>query len=222
MSSEDRDSVGDRAVSQFFGCLMGTAIGDALGLPLEGLSRQRAERMFGPPPLTHRFFFGRGMVSDDTDHAVMTAQALIASGGDVDKFRRSLGWRLRWWFLSLPAGVGLATFRACIKLWLGFPPAKSGVWSAGNGAAMRAAILGVYECRNDAKLWEFVQASSLITHTDSRAVQGAMAIALATKYDISSDAKNFQSANFLELTSPYVQDDGLASNLRLAVQRAEE
>ena len=222
MSGDDEAASIERATASFYGCLMGTAIGDALGLPREGLSRRRAERMFGPPPLTHRFFFGRGMVSDDTDHTVMTAQALIASGGDVYKFRRSLGWRLRWWLLSLPAGTGLATLRACLKLWLGFPPTKSGVFSAGNGAVMRAAILGVYECDDDAKLWKLVEASSRITHTDPRAEQGAMAVALAAKYSITHGDQIFQSAEYLAIAIPFIRDEDLAGKLRLAVQRANE
>ena len=41
----------------------------------------------------------------------------------------------------LPAGVGLATARACLKLWLGFSPERSGIYSAGNGPAMRSAVL---------------------------------------------------------------------------------
>jgi ADP-ribosylglycohydrolase len=61
------------------GVLLGTAVGDALGLPREGLSPRRARRLFGGPPLRHRLVFGRGMVSDDTEHACVTAQALLRS-----------------------------------------------------------------------------------------------------------------------------------------------
>lgn len=177
--------------------------------------------MFGSPPLAHRFFFSRGMVSDDTDHAVMTAEALISSGGDVEKFRRNLGWRLRWWLLSVPAGVGLATLRACLKLWMGFPPTKSGVYSAGNGAVMRAAILGVYERHDDAKLWQLVEASSRVTHTDPRAEQGAMAVALAAKYGVTCEG-DLQSSDFLALTIPFIRDDDLAAKIRLAGERADQ
>ena len=42
----------------------------------------------------------RGMVSDDTEHACMTAQALLASAGDPDLFARDLAWRLRLWLLT--------------------------------------------------------------------------------------------------------------------------
>ncbi len=57
------------------GCLMGAAIGDALGLPYEGLSRQRAARLLGPPD-RYRLIGNRGMVSDDTEHLCLVAQAL--------------------------------------------------------------------------------------------------------------------------------------------------
>ena len=159
------------------GSLLGTAMGDAIGLPYEGLSRRRAARMFGPPD-RHRLLFGYGMVSDDTEHACMTAQALLASGGDVERFRRQLSHRLRYWLLMLPAGVGFATGRAIIRLWLGWNPARSGVYSAGNRPAMRAPLLGA-AIADTAQLRAFVTASTRLTHTDPKADHGAYAVALA-------------------------------------------
>src|SRR6516165_7795246 len=125
------------------GVILGTAAGDALGLPREGLSARRARALWGGPPLRHRFVFGRGMTSDDTEHTCLVGQALLRAPNDADLFGRWLARGLRWWFLGLPAGIGRATLRACLKLWLGFPPRRSGVWSAGNGPAMRSALLGV-------------------------------------------------------------------------------
>jgi ADP-ribosylglycohydrolase len=159
------------------GCLLGTAVGDALGLPREGLKPRRAARMFNGP-LRHRLIFGRGMVSDDTDHCRMVVAALEEAQGDVESFRRAFAGRLRLWFLGLPAGVGLATVKACLKLLIGIPPTRSGVPSAGNGAAMRAAPIGVFYRHDEAKLRAFVEASSRVTHTDERALQGALAVAL--------------------------------------------
>jgi ADP-ribosylglycohydrolase len=158
------------------GLLLGQAVGDALGLPREGLRPERARRFFGGAPLTHRLLLGRGMISDDTDHACMTAQALLASRGDVERFSRSLGWRLRGWFLTLPSGIGFATLRSILKLWLGFPPSKSGVRSAGNGPAMRAAIIGASGASDD-----FVLAATRITHRDPLAEDGALLIAHAAR-----------------------------------------
>lgn len=87
------------------GCLIGCAVGDAIALPYEGLSSRRARR-FASFPLRHRLVFGRGMVSDDTDHTVFVAQALLSAPRSPDDFARSLAWRLRFWLLCLPAGIG--------------------------------------------------------------------------------------------------------------------
>src|SRR5688572_8763921 len=96
------------ARTHVIGCILGTAVGDALGLPYEALSPRRASRLLGAPD-RYRFLVGRGMVSDDTEHTCMVAQALIAAGGDVAVFRRELARRLRFWLLGLPGGTGMAT-----------------------------------------------------------------------------------------------------------------
>ncbi|EGF24250.1 ADP-ribosylglycohydrolase family protein [Rhodopirellula baltica] len=162
------------------GCMLGTAVGDALGLPYEGLRPDRAARLLGPPT-RHRFFLGHGMISDDTEHTCMVAQSLMESPSDVDQFAKRFAWRLRWWILGLPAGVGKATARSGIKLWLGAKPQTSGVFSAGNGPAMRAAIFGA-AIDDRSLMLDFVRASSRLTHSDPKAEQGAIAVALAARH----------------------------------------
>jgi ADP-ribosyl-[dinitrogen reductase] hydrolase len=186
--------VNDKAI---IGCILGTAVGDALGLPYEGMSPTRAHKLLGPPE-RYRFVFGRGMISDDTEHTCMVAQSLIESGDNVDTFTRRFASRLRWWILALPAGVGKATARSCIKLWLGIRPAKSGVYSAGNGPAMRAAIFGA-TIDDIPKLLEYVRASSRLTHTDPKAEFGAVAVALAAREASQNDRVNPE--RWLELVS---------------------
>jgi ADP-ribosyl-[dinitrogen reductase] hydrolase len=163
------------------GLLLGTAVGDAVGLPREGLSARRAARLFGPPPCGHRLLGARGMVSDDTEHAVMTAEAFVESPQDPARFARALARRFRWWLAALPAGVGFATLRSGMKLWLGVSPERSGVYSAGNGPAMRAPVLGVLLGDDPERLRAFVRASTRLTHTDERAYEGALAVALAAR-----------------------------------------
>lgn len=163
--------------SHVVGYLLGTAIGDALGLPYEGVSRQRAPRLLGPPD-RHRFLLRRGMFSDDTEHTCMVAQALITSNLDIDRFTADFARRLRWCFLACPAGIGFATLRACLKLWSGFSPRASGVYSAGNGPAMRSAIFGAIFDDVETMV-AFVRASTRVTHSDPKAEYGAIAVALA-------------------------------------------
>ena len=160
------------------GCLLGTAVGDAMGLPYEGLSKLRQKRMY-PQIRGYNFFFGKGMVSDDTEHTCMVAQSLIASGENVAKFQTKLAWKLRFWLLGLPAGVGWATLRSLIKLWLGLGGDRPGVFSAGNGPAMRSAIIGVCYGHDLEKLRALVQASTNLTHTDPKAEYASLAVAIA-------------------------------------------
>lgn len=168
-----------------FASLVGSAIGDALGLPYENLSARRAAKLLGEPD-RFRLFFSRGMVSDDAEHACMTCAAFAASGGDVDRFRRDLARRLRWWIVTVPPGVGLATLKSTLRLWLGISPKHSGVWSAGNGPAMRAAILG--RLAPEEALFAFVEASTLVTHRDPLAIVGAYAVAVASALFAASNA----------------------------------
>lgn len=158
------------------GSLLGTAVGDALGLPYEGLSRKRVAA-FGA--LRHRFLAGRGMFSDDTEHTLMLAAALHEHRDDVRLFQRGFAWKLRWWLLGLPAGVGLSTAKAILRLWLGIPPHRSGVHSAGNGAAMRSTIIGVLYREDTVKRKEFALAACRVTHVDPRAEESALLVAEA-------------------------------------------
>lgn len=163
------------------GALLGMAVGDSLGLPMEGMSARRAGRVYGGE-LRQRLLLGRGMMSDDTEHACLTAQALLVDPRGGARFARSLAWRLRWWLCGLPAAVGWGTLRAICKLWLFVPRGWRGVRSAGNWACMRAPILGAYfaAAEERERLREAVRASTRLTHRDARAEAGAMAIAVAT------------------------------------------
>ena len=158
------------------GCLLGIAVADAIGLPLEGLTRKQIQRVVGNQELQHRFLFGKGMVSDDLEHNCLTGQAILESGGNPELFGKRLAKRLRWWIAGLPAGTGRATMRACIKLWLGKSYERSGVFSAGNGPAMRAPIVGAL-ISDKSLLLQFVTISSQITHSDPKANFGALVVA---------------------------------------------
>ena len=159
------------------GCLLGQAVGDMMGTTAENLSPRRVAKMFHNLNRP-RLFFGYGTVTDDTEHAIATLLAVRASSQSVEAFRQSLAWRLRWWFLYGPPGIGLATLKSCIKLWLGFPSTRSGVYSAGNGPALRSAIIGVMI--DPEQVREFVRAATRLTHTDPKAEYGALAIARMT------------------------------------------
>src|SRR5436309_14183170 len=103
------------------------------------------------------------MVSDDTEHTLFVAQALLAHPNDPAAFQRCLAWKLRLWLLGIPAGIGFATLRAILKLWLGFPPMRRGLHSAGNGSSIGRAIIGAYFVAVLEKGGEFVDAAMFLT-----------------------------------------------------------
>ncbi len=122
------------------------------------------------------------MCSDDTEHTFFVGQALLSHPEDPAAFQCCLAWKLRLWLLGLPAGIGFATLRSILKLWLGVPASRSGVYSAGNGPAMRSAILGAYFFDDPVKRKLFVSAATRLTHTDPKAEIAALAVAEAAAW----------------------------------------
>jgi ADP-ribosylglycohydrolase len=195
------------------GVLLGTAAGDAVGLPAEGLkARSIAARW--PGAWRHRLVFARGMISDDTEHAAMVAQSLLEQPADAHRFQRALARRLRWWLLALPAGVGLATARAIGKLWLGVPPSRSGVFSAGNGPAMRSALFGVFFATDATARRRFTEASTRLTHTDERALVAALAVAELAAFVCAPDPTTRDPLDLLSPLSPAPEWQAIVAALR--------
>jgi ADP-ribosyl-[dinitrogen reductase] hydrolase len=156
------------------GTLLGTALGDALGLPAEGMSAAAIRKRWGEMDSFH--LLGRtGYVSDDTEQAALLAESLIRHPDDPERCAAAFRRALVAWFARLPFGVGLATVRASVRAMVGIRP--SGVLSAGNGAAMRAAPVGVFFRDDAAARRAFGQAVAEVTHRDSRAVDGALYVA---------------------------------------------
>lgn len=153
------------------------AYGDALGLPYEGLAAARARKLLGPPDRM-RLFLGFSTISDDTEHAWLSVRAALISQAEPEAFACELRRSLKLWFLGLPPGIGMATAKACLRMWLGLPTHRCGIHSAGNGPGMRAVALGALLGAND-RLLPLVDASTLLTHRDPRAIDGARMLALA-------------------------------------------
>lgn len=164
--------------SHILGCMLGAAVGDAAGLRREGLSRRRAQRLYGARDVRPELICGRGFCSDDTEHTLLVAYSLVLAGCDPTRFEREFAHQLKRWIATAPVGVGFATLKACIKLLLGVGPARSGVRSAGNGPAMRSALLGIIS-NSPEHLVELNRRSTRLTHTDARAEEGALLVARA-------------------------------------------
>lgn len=66
-------------ISRFKGCLIGGAVGDALGAPVEFMSLAEIRRKFGPEGITgYSPAYGRiGAITDDTQMTLWTAEGLL-------------------------------------------------------------------------------------------------------------------------------------------------
>src|SRR5215469_16585840 len=90
---QERPFVMHEMRSRALGALYGLAIGDALGMPVQSLSRAEIVARYGPlvsefcaGPGGHPLAAGlpAGSVTDDTEQAVLLARLVVAGGGEVD------------------------------------------------------------------------------------------------------------------------------------------
>ena len=180
-------AIGERAL----GALLGLAIGDALGMPTQLLSRAQIVDGYGPllagfepAPPDHPIAAGMaaGQVTDDTEQAVILAQVLIAGGGVIDP--HELANRLQAWEAEMRDRgsldlLGPSTRRALADLLAGGDVETTGRNGDTNGAAMRITPVGIATPPDTATLVAAVEAASRVTHNTSIALAGASAVAAA-------------------------------------------
>jgi ADP-ribosyl-[dinitrogen reductase] hydrolase len=170
------------------GVLLGLAVGDALGAPLEFKQAEEILRDYGGPV---RNMLGGGFLgwdlgewTDDTAMAVCIGESILSQGcfDPADVAARFLRW-----FQSGPRDVGNTISVAMHALASGEQWDRAGRWaheqlggkSAGNGAIMRCAPIALLDYRAPERLIEDSVKSALITHWDDRARYGAAALNLA-------------------------------------------
>ncbi len=137
------------------GALYGLAIGDALGMPTQMLSRAEITRRWGgflhgfePAPPGHPIAAGlaAGTVTDDTEQAVLLGRLLVKGDGAVEP-RELADALIRWERDMAERGsldlLGPSTKRAVAAVLAGTPPEEAGASGDTNGAAMRIAPVGI-------------------------------------------------------------------------------
>ena len=175
---------------RFVGSMVGLAVGDALGYPVEGWTREQIASVYGritdyvespvDPPDRWRL---PGLHSDDTQQALALADVLINVGrADPDalcqKFmemaegpphlplgaHRGAGRNFRYTVQALGGGAG----------WN-----QGSRHTAGVGASMRVAPVGLVLGIDDAAVRNNAAIQALVTHNDPRAVSAAFLVANA-------------------------------------------
>lgn len=173
---------------KFCGALLGTHVGDALGMPVEGASAASIKKHYGEVREMLEARLGKGTYTDDTEMMIALAESLLRCGDcDGEDLARS--------FLenfSLSRGYGAGSRRAIELIrngtsWdqVGERIFKGG--SYGNGSAMRIAPVGCLYHYDIRKLREAAYASSSITHAHPWGKEGAFLQALAVAQAVASD-----------------------------------
>ena len=196
----------DPVLDKFKGTLLGCAVGDALGAPLEGLSAEAIKKRYGPVTDFIDERFGAGMVTDDTQMTVTLAQAIIEMGRF---YKDHAAFKFGRWMAASDKGVkeargvGTASATACRRLYQGASPEESGVDSAGCGAAMRTSPLGLRYYNDLKTLKKTAVEQAKITHTDPEAAAGAAAIAFAVALGVTEDGE-LDRLSFIQKTADFV------------------
>jgi poly(ADP-ribose) glycohydrolase ARH3 len=166
---------------RYAGCLLGLAVGDALGAHFEGQSpdflarryRQASDLIKHPPA-------GELWYTDDTQMAIGVAETLITCNGidEHELCRRFAANYLPQRGYGRGARVVLeAMVQGKDHKYLAANHLPGG--SFGNGAAMRVAPVGLMFRHDHNKLWEQAKLSALPTHVHPLGVEGAQVLALA-------------------------------------------
>ncbi len=171
--------------------LYGLAIGDALGMPTQMMSREGIKARYGrisgfePADADHPLAAGMvaGSITDDTEQALLLARLLARNAGRVDA--SELAQALIAWENAMRARgsidlLGPSTKRAVGAALDGVPVDEAGRFGTTNGASMRAAPIGIVVRSTDLDaLVERVVEASSVTHNTGVAIAGASAIAAA-------------------------------------------
>lgn len=197
----------DRAL----GALTGVAIGDALGMPSQTLSRAQIATQYGritdfvapfdDHPVSHGL--GAAQVTDDTEQTLLLARVLIAHPNGFDNLlwaRTLLDWEADVRARGLRDLLGPSSKAALDALLAGVPASETGKAGTTNGAAMRIAPVGIATPPDDvAALVARVTEACRVTHATREAIAAAAAVAMVISQGIAGS--DFEAAVPLALVA---------------------
>jgi ADP-ribosylglycohydrolase len=209
---------------RFLGCLLGLAVGDALGMPVEGWTSERINATFGW--LDHyeprrdaggEIGLERGEITGDTEMALCLVEGLISAGGFVDP--EAIGLRLV--KIAERPGPDLLgkTTRQSIERMAEtgeYQQGGSGAWPPGSGAAARSAPLGLLHAVgrfNPEVFTREILRAGLITHRETESLNGALAFAYAVRLTANDE---IPPEMLLAEVATFVDEDAIARKIRQA------
>ena len=208
----------------FVGCIMGCAVGDALGAPHEwsGVPDvSGAEELFRDfAPIRN---FAKGTWTDDTQLTLALAESIAQrgeiSGSDfanriADFFRRG---ETPGWGISITTAASNMALGGAAWNEMGDKAGK-----AGNGCAMRAGPIGLWLHDDIEAIPDAAREISIVTHKDPRAIAGATAVATAVAYCTSRRSVEREELLSLLVRNTSRHGDALAEKLNEMSELLEE
>ena len=187
---------------RFAASMLGLALGDAMGSRYEGGPAGRAAAWPGREPLRW---------TDDTQMAMGLAESLIEKRA-VDPDHLAKRWARKYEAWRGYAG-GARRLLEIVRQGGDWREANRSVFpdgSFGNGAAMRAAPLGLFFHRTPDALVRGAEQASAVTHAHPLGIEGGVLIARATSLAL---ADPFEPARFLETLRSEAGDPVYAAKL---------
>ncbi len=185
---------------KFIGSMLGTHIGDALGMPVEGKGYEAIEKNFGEIRDMLDARLGAGTYTDDTEMMIALAESLVEHRGfnGQDMAQRFAD------NFNPDRGYGSGTIQALFMIKSGMPWEEVGErvfygGSFGNGSSMRVAPIGALYYNSPVKLHEVACLSSRITHAHILGMEGAALQAMAVSKAINLHPhKNVDARQFID------------------------
>jgi ADP-ribosylglycohydrolase len=177
------------ALNRALGAFYGLALGDALGMPTQSLSRAQVQARFGEitnledagPDQPIAANMPKGSITDDTEQAILVGQLLIEGKGKIEP--SVLAQRLIEWEAVMQAKgsqdlLGPSTKRAIEMILAGHSPEEAGRYGTTNGAAMRITPVGIAaNVANPQRFIEAVVQACRVTHNTTLGISSAAAVA---------------------------------------------
>jgi poly(ADP-ribose) glycohydrolase ARH3 len=213
------DAVRDR----FVGSMIGTFVGDALGMPLEGMTAAAIFHRHGRVSDMLDARLGPGTYTDDTQMTIALAESLVTcrgfdGGHAADCFVRRF---------ERTRGYGRGTIEALDRVAAGVPWQRAGAHtygtgSFGNGSAMRVAPVGLLFHRDLDSVFSVAREQSDVTHSHPLGRAGAAveaaAVALALRWGVETE-RSVDPGLFLGMIADRLEDnEGL---FRESLQKVE-
>ena len=183
-------------IKRAYGSLIGSAIGDAMGMPASFMSPEKIKRIYGRisgflPPDKEQILHGNlaeGKITDDTEESLIITEVLIQAGRfDQTLFTKKMKrWAIDADILNSTL-IGPSTRRFLEAIIADGDPRETGKIGDTNGGAMRVAPIGIFYHGDVPRAIRAAIESGEVSHGSKPGLASTAAIAAAISFAIAGN-----------------------------------